>query len=291
MKNLRSFGLLLLLLPLLLAGCFQQAGEAIQPVNITEAPLVEGVPDNADPAAVSLPEDNSSDGIPADADAGTSLTDFPATATLELAITIISPTFVLPDTAETSGGGEASTDALVTPEVQTFRTPSSPLGQVTQEPLELAVATATPSGLITPTAFSDGGITSAAGECTYTIQRGDTLFRIATANNTTIAAMREANPEIGSGDLIQPGQTLKLPGCGTADSSAAVPPAPTTAPESQVNPPVPGEGQVHTVQAGETLFAIAQKYGVTVQAIVSANSLSNPNRLDVGQQLIIPPGS
>lgn len=44
----------------------------------------------------------------------------------------------------------------------------------------------------------------------------------------------------------------------------------------------------HTVQAGDNLFQIAQRYGVTVQAIAQANNLSDPNRLDIGQVLIIP---
>lgn len=49
------------------------------------------------------------------------------------------------------------------------------------------------------------------------------------------------------------------------------------------------DGQtIHTVQAGETLFAIAQYYGTTVEAIVAANQLVNPDHLSVGQKLVIP---
>jgi LysM repeat protein len=46
----------------------------------------------------------------------------------------------------------------------------------------------------------------------------------------------------------------------------------------------------HVVQANENLFRIAQQYGVTVQAIVEANNLTDPNNLTVGQVLIIPLG-
>ncbi len=49
-----------------------------------------------------------------------------------------------------------------------------------------------------------------------------------------------------------------------------------------------GGQTVHTVQAGETLHLIAQQYGVTVDAIVSANQLSDPDQIKVGQRLIIP---
>ncbi len=44
----------------------------------------------------------------------------------------------------------------------------------------------------------------------------------------------------------------------------------------------------HTVAAGEVLSAIAAQYGVTVDAIMEANELADPNRLEVGQVLIIP---
>jgi LysM repeat protein len=49
-----------------------------------------------------------------------------------------------------------------------------------------------------------------------------------------------------------------------------------------------GGGFCHTVRPGETVSSIAAKYGVTVQAIVQANHLSNPNLIYVGQCLIIP---
>lgn len=48
---------------------------------------------------------------------------------------------------------------------------------------------------------------------------------------------------------------------------------------------------IHVVQPGETLTRIAARYGVTVQAIVRANGLVNPNFIWVGQRLVIPCGS
>ena len=50
-------------------------------------------------------------------------------------------------------------------------------------------------------------------------------------------------------------------------------------------PPVP---PVYTVQAGDTLGAIAQAYGISVEDLMSANDLADPNVLHVGQTLVIP---
>ena len=45
---------------------------------------------------------------------------------------------------------------------------------------------------------------------------------------------------------------------------------------------------VHTIQPGDSLFRIALQYGVTVDAIVQANNIVNPNLIIAGQELIIP---
>jgi len=57
-------------------------------------------------------------------------------------------------------------------------------------------------------------------------------------------------------------------------------------------PPAPpaaaATGGVHVVQSGETLGGIAANYGTSVDSIMQANSLSDPNYLFVGQELIVP---
>ena len=52
--------------------------------------------------------------------------------------------------------------------------------------------------------------------------------------------------------------------------------------------PGTGTGTSYTVQAGDTLYAIALRYGVTVQAIINANGITNANLIRVGQVLTIP---
>nr|HID13836.1 LysM peptidoglycan-binding domain-containing protein [Anaerolineae bacterium] len=50
------------------------------------------------------------------------------------------------------------------------------------------------------------------------------------------------------------------------------------------------DGIVHIVQRGETLYGIARRYGVSMWTIARANGITNPNRIYVGQRLVIPTG-
>lgn len=50
------------------------------------------------------------------------------------------------------------------------------------------------------------------------------------------------------------------------------------------------QNRTHVVKAGETLFSIARQYGLTVQQLASANGITNPDRIYVGQVLTIPGG-
>lgn len=54
--------------------------------------------------------------------------------------------------------------------------------------------------------------------------------------------------------------------------------------------PTPLGPLLHTVQEGDTLLAIAQTYGVSIEDLMSANGLTDPNVLHIGQTLIIPVG-
>ena len=45
---------------------------------------------------------------------------------------------------------------------------------------------------------------------------------------------------------------------------------------------------IYTVRSGDTLAAIAAQFNTTVQAIVDANHITNPNMIFVGQQLVMP---
>jgi hypothetical protein len=65
-----------------------------------------------------------------------------------------------------------------------------------------------------------------------------------------------------------------------------------TPPPAYTPPPSSGGGVVggrtHTVAPGENLYRISRQYGTTVAAISSANGITNPDRISVGQVLVIP---
>ena len=46
--------------------------------------------------------------------------------------------------------------------------------------------------------------------------------------------------------------------------------------------------RVHIVVAGDTLSAVGEQYGVTVDELLAANGLDNPNLIYIGQTLVIP---
>jgi len=103
----------------------------------------------------------------------------------------------------------------------------------------------------------------------YTVQPGDTLSGIAARHGSTVDAIARANG-ISNPDFIQVGQQLSIPGAGGS--------APAQAPSAQS----------YTVQPGDTLSGIAARHGSTVSAIAQANGISNPDFIQVGQQLSIP---
>lgn len=109
---------------------------------------------------------------------------------------------------------------------------------------------------------------------TYTVQPGDTLFAIAAAHGTTVAQLVALNG-LADPNQLAVGQVLLI----------SPEPAPSPAPST---PTAPATTTTYTVVAGDTLFSIGQRFGVSVADLVAANGLANPNALAVGQQLVIP---
>lgn len=133
--------------------------------------------------------------------------------------------------------------------------------------LKLAIEVLFALLLLTPLAYAAPPAQEPA--IVYVVQLDDTLSAIALRYETTVQALVRANG-ITNPEFIYPGQRLVIPGAS---------PAPEPVVQSSV---------VHTVRRGETLSRIAWRYGTTVQALVAANNLTNPNLIHCGQKLIVP---
>ncbi len=107
----------------------------------------------------------------------------------------------------------------------------------------------------------------------HVVARGETLGEIARRYGTTTARVTQWN-DLPSSGLIQVGQRLQV----TAGPAMRATTSASTG----------GASRTHTVRRGESLSAIATRYGVGLQAIQRANNISSPNRIQVGQRLRIP---
>lgn len=125
------------------------------------------------------------------------------------------------------------------------------------------------------------GVTTAVFAFPYTIQPGDTLYSIARRFDTTVAAIVNAN-DIPNPNLIRAGDVIEIPGEGGGD--------PGGDPGDDPGGDPPPSGGAYTVQPGDNLYSIANRFGTTVAAIVNANNIANPNLINAGQVLTIPGG-
>lgn len=112
-----------------------------------------------------------------------------------------------------------------------------------------------------------------ATPATYTVQRGDTVSAIAARYGLRTVDVLALNG-LSWSSIIQPGQVLRL--SGAAAATAAPPQAPAAASAS------------HSVVAGETVTAIAKRYGLSVQTVLAANGLGWSSIIYPGQKLSIP---
>ena len=101
----------------------------------------------------------------------------------------------------------------------------------------------------------------------YVVQKGDSLWSIANANNTTVDEIANLNDL--STNTIYTGQILQIPNTGTSGVTT------------------PDTNSVYVVEKGDTLYSISLKYNTTPSAIMNKNNLTN-GTLSIGQTLIIP---
>ena len=105
-----------------------------------------------------------------------------------------------------------------------------------------------------------------------------------------IAEQRRPNPE----ELVVPATPepavvlIATPTSGDAQTSPESGSSPPATPTEVAAPPEPGETEIYTVKAGDSLSAIAARYGVSLNRLLEINDLADPNLVYVGQRLTIP---
>ena len=99
---------------------------------------------------------------------------------------------------------------------------------------------------------------------TYTVKAGDSLWNIANKYGVTVNELKSLNNL--TSDSLSIGQVLKIPSSSSNNSS-----------------------NTYTVKAGDSLWNIANKYGITVDELKNLNNLTS-NTLSIGQVLKVPSG-
>jgi LysM repeat protein len=95
----------------------------------------------------------------------------------------------------------------------------------------------------------------------HVVTAGETAASIANKYSISINELMAANPQ-----LFRAGEKLTIP------DQIAVPEAPK---------------QTYTIKPGDTLYAIAEKHGTTIAALVARNKISNPDVIQVGQVIVV----
>jgi LysM repeat protein len=161
-------------------------------------------------------------------------------------------------------------------------------------------------------------------DCIHEVRAGETLFRISMAYGVRVADIA-ARSSVSNFNLISIGQRLTIPGCGTTGARPLPTSTPGTQISTTTTTTggistgqcwtTPGAittcgtgtstgvgtgtttgninwttvgGQSYTIQQGDTLYGIAQQFGVDMNAVAAANGIVNVNSINMGDTLTIP---
>ena len=111
---------------------------------------------------------------------------------------------------------------------------------------------------------NSSGSSNSSGN-TYTVKSGDSLWKIANQYGITVNELKSLNDL--TSDILSIGQVLQIPSSSSSNNS----------------------GSTYTVKAGDSLWNIANKYGITVDELKNLNNLTS-NTLSIGQILKVPNG-
>lgn len=177
------------------------------------------------------------------------------------------------------GGRERTVEPTERPKAITPERPMPPAFEpvdegISREPIDVEPAAADPAPA--PRKFEPKSGNP------YTIKKGETLSSVAARHRMGWKELAEYNL-IENPDRVREGQVILLPPKASARSSA---PAATR----RDDPPAEVGAKTHTVRSGDSLSAIAVRYGTTVKALKRVNDLAG-DKILVGQVLTLPDGA
>jgi len=165
---------------------------------------------------------------------------------------------------------------------------------------DTGTVTPAPAPSLSPTATEAG-----PQEIKYVVKKGDTLWALGRKFKVPVSAIVDRN-DIQDAAMIREGRELVIPAAQPAG------PAPETPAAGVLSPPggaaeamgpsallagveaVPvtedAQNAVHRVQPGDTVWKLARLYNTTSTRILEANNISDPTRIQIGQELRIPKG-
>jgi LysM repeat protein len=115
------------------------------------------------------------------------------------------------------------------------------------------------------------GLAPAAALANVVVKPGETLSEIAERHGVSLTRLMQANG-ISNPNLVVAGQSLRLPGSSAGANNAGG----------------SSRGGSVTVQPGDTLSDIADRQGISLNQLMQANGITNPNMVVAGQKLVLP---
>ena len=112
------------------------------------------------------------------------------------------------------------------------------------------------------------GLAPAAALANVVVKPGETLSEIADRHGVSLTRLMQANG-ITNPNLVVAGQSLRLPGSSAAGAGST-------------------SGASVTVQPGDTLSDIADRQGISLNQLMQANGITNPDMVVAGQKLVLP---
>ena len=160
---------------------------------------------------------------------------------------------------------------------------------------KLSIQTGTGNTAVTPTPSTPGvsNNPTTSNAQTYTVVAGDSVWKIAHQFGISMDTLRSLNNI--QNNFIYPGQVLKIRLISSSNGTTTVPTPTTPSIPSQNQSTNTGSNQTasvgnYTVKAGDSLWSIANKHGLSVAQLKSMNGLSS-DMIYAGQKLTVKTGA